>query len=384
MFRSIWAEDGWTLLCSRERGVGRCLLEPVNGYWPVFHRAYSEVVAPLPVSLWPVMLPISGAALTALLSVVLARATAPFDSLVLRGVIVFSPVMLPTLGLEFINVVGNVHWIVLMVSILHLLSVDFGAPTRRRDHVLLFLGGLSGPAGFATIVAVLGVTIARRVTVRRSGSVLVAAVTGFVIQATMIAVHRGDGRLGSSLDYRERAEAIANDVLGLVPGLNATREVPISFLSYSSAFTPVVLAVAIAFLGLLALVRARHERVRVGGAMLCTTLSISVFLALTIDPNPRYEYVVGLLGTTALLWMLSGASVPQRAGSVAACLLMILWLPAFGVGPFRSTGSDVGWRTQVEEARLACDAGAASVSLHFAPERFLEELVPCEALFNPN
>lgn len=370
------------LLCPRERGVGRCLLEPVNGYWPVFHRIFSEFVSALPLTWWPVILPISGAALTALLPVVLAHVTTHIRTTALRGVIVFSPVLLPALGLEFINVVGNAHWTVLLFAIFSVLDAELEGHAQPGRLAVLFFGGISGPVGFATIVAVLGVSIARRAEIRKAMSRLLAAGAGFGIQAAMILWHRGDDRVGSSLDVRARFEAVTNDVLGVIPGLHVTREVPISFLSYSSALSPIVLFGTFVGVGLLVLLRARQETTRLGAAMLCAALSMSIFLALTLDPNPRYEYAIGLIVTVGMLLVLVGVVAATSARNAIAGLMLLVWLPAFAAGPFRTTPSEVSWSTQLSEGRSACAGGSATVLLHFAPERFLETSVSCEVVLN--
>jgi hypothetical protein len=128
-------------LCVVSNGHGACLDDQVNGFWPFFHRLLAEAFALVPMSLWPWLLPISGALLTGGVAVVVFHVVSRLVGAFTGGVASAATVLLPFLGMEYINVVGNIHWLLLIIGMLTILSVGRDDDLNRFHAGVLFLVG---------------------------------------------------------------------------------------------------------------------------------------------------------------------------------------------------------------------------------------------------
>jgi hypothetical protein len=379
---SVWAEDGWIPLCVVANGHGACLDDQVNGYWPIFHRLVAEVFALMPLSVWPWLFPVIGAMLAGGVAVatfsVLARMADPFFA----GLAALATVLIPFMGMEYLNVVGNIHWALLLIGMLTILNIKPNDEARVAHLAVLFVAGLSNPAGFVLVgyLLVLGMSGLLR---RHAAVVLVgASLTGWLTQMVAIAFFAGTERVGTSFTFEEKLTAFANSTLGVVPGLRVFSNTPVSFLSVSTRLLPFVVAIGVfALVARLVSDRTKSEHVRRLAAFGLATQVLGAFLLLILDENPRYVYVVVALNT---VWIVGILGVKWNPGLFGRALVVVssaaLWLPGFAAGPYRTTPSDVPWQEQLDDAHGKCLLGAESVTLHFAPERSYETEVPCDAI----
>ena len=378
-FASVWAEDGWIPLCVATNGHGSCLSEQVNGYWPIFHRLLAEVFALVPLSAWPWLFPFFGAILAGGVAlttfVVFVKMVNPFFA----GLVALSTVLIPFLGMEYLNVVGNIHWAFLMIGMLTILSMEPTDRVRSSHVVLMFIAGLSNPAGFVLVGYVLLLGLFGLLHRRAAVALAWATLLGWLFQMTAIGFFDGTERVGTAFTFEEKLTAFANSTLGVVPGLRAFSNTPVSFLSVSTRLFPLVVAVSVfAVVVWLVADRTKSEHVRRLAAFGLATQVLGAFLLLILDENPRYVYVVVALNT---VWVVGMLGAKWNSGLLGKSLVVVvcaaLWLPGFAAGPYRTTPSDVPWQDQLDNAQSACLSGAESVTLHFAPERVYGTEVPC-------
>ena len=381
-FESVWAEDGWIPICAVANGHGACLDEQVNGYWPIFHRLLAEVFAVLPLSVWPWLFPVIGAVLAGVVALVTFSVLARMVNSFFAGLSALSMVLIPFMGMEYLNVVGNIHWAFLMIGMFTILSVKPSDNARVVHLVVLATAGLSNPSGFILVgyAMVLGVVglLRRQTTMKLAG----AAFVGWLAQMVAIGFFGGTERVGTSFTFEEKLTAFANSTLGVVPGLRVFSNTPVSFLSVSTRLLPIVVAVGVFAVGAWLVVdRSKSELVRRLAAFGLATQVLGAFLLLILDENPRYVYVVVALNT---VWIVGMLGAKWNPGFLGRALVVIscgaLWLPGFAAGPYRTTPSDMPWQEQLDEAKVACLSGSKSVTLYFAPERSYETEVSCDAI----
>ena len=378
-FDSVWAEDGWMPLCVVANGHGTCLDDQVNGFWPIFHRLLAEAFALVPMSLWPWLLPISGALLTGGVAVVVFQVVSRLVGVFTGGVASAATVLLPFLGMEYINVVGNIHWSLLIIGMLTILSVGRDDNLNRFHVGVLFLAGLANPASFVLVGYVMVLAVFRLMQHRTSLVLGSAALAGWIIQMGMISLFDGTERVGTSFTFEEKLVAFANSSLRVVPGLRAFSNTPVSFLSVSTRLFPILVVIGVfAIVGWLIVNTSGSEIRRRFAAFGLATQVLGAFVLLILDENPRYVYVVVALNTLWVVGLIGTRWQPGLVGRVmAVAVCALLWLPGFPAGPYRTTPSDVSWHEQLANATVTCAGGAESVTLHFAPERIYETEVSC-------
>jgi hypothetical protein len=376
---SVWAEDGWMPLCVVANGHGACLGDQVNGYWPVFHRVLAEAFALVPMSIWPWLFPVIGALLAGGVAlatfVVLVRMANPFFA----GLAALSTVLIPFMGMEYINVVGNIHWSLLIIAMLTILSIGRNDDSGWVHVVVLFSAGLANPASFVLIGYVLVLAVFGLLRRRTALVFARAASVGWIIQVGMIGLFGGADRVGTSFTFEEKLTAFANSSLGIIPGLRAFGNTPVSFLSVSTRLLPILVVVGMfAVVGWLILDASRSEITRRLAAFGLAVQVLGAFLLLILDESPRYVYVVVALNS---VWMIGMVGVSWNPGRISRVIVIgvcaALWLPGFAAGPYRTTPSEVSWQDQLNNAQSACLSGAESVTFHFAPERSYETEVSC-------
>jgi hypothetical protein len=377
---SVWAEDGWIPLCVVARGNGSCLAEQVNGYWPIVHRLLAEPLSMLPLTWWPMFFPVLAALITALLILLIFRTLQQVVGILAAIAGSVGIVLTPALGMEFINVVGNVHWILLMAAMVLLIS-----PIRKERFrvvlLLVFMAGIANPASFVLVVLVGLLSFVGGMESKEALKIGFSAMFGWLIQLLAILGFSGTDRVGTSFTIEEKMLNVVNSFLGVIPGLRIDSTQSVSFLATSTRLTPYVcFLVLLAFLVALIANRRNSLTMRKFASFGVTTQILSIFLLLILDPNPRYVFVVVALN---LVWVVGMVGVFARQPRIMYAFvvgLVLMSLPGFSAGPYRSTPSDVSWSDQLEKARRECAQGAERIELHFAPERSYPTMVECSRL----
>lgn len=377
---SVWAEDGWIPLCVVARGNGSCLFEQVNGYWPIIHRLLAEPLSILPLAWWPLVFPVLAALITALLILLIFRTLQQLMGIPTAIAGSVGIVLTPTLGMEFINVVGNVHWVLLMAAM-----VIFISPSRERRPgwalLLAFIAGIANPASFVLIVLAGLLRFVGEVKSKEALKIGFSAFFGWLFQVLAILRFSGTERVGTSFTLDEKILNVVNSLLGVIPGLRIDSTQSVSFLASSTRLTPYVcLVVLLVFLVALIANRRNSLTMRKLASFGLTTQALSIFLLLILDPNPRYVFVVVALN---LVWVVGMIGLLTRQSCIMyafVVVLVLMSLPGFSAGPYRSTPSDVSWSDQLQKARTECAQGAERIELHFAPERSYPTMVECSRL----
>ena len=382
MFRSIWAEDGWITLCVVDRGHASCLYQPVNGYWPIVHRVVAEPLALLPMSVWPVLFPILGAALMGVLCGVVYRCVEKLMGRFLGWLCGLGIVLVPVLGVEFLNVFGNVHWVLLMLAMVVVALREEITSIQRLVPVFLFVAALSNPAGFVIPAMIMLLWVGRMANLNALVRPLFSSTVGWLIQVVAIAQFDGVDRVGTSSSTAEKIDSWASTIFGVVPGLSVSREGTSSFLFVSSRFTPAL--VVLITLGLVAAIffgRGFKEVQRRFALLGIGSQVLTAFLVVILDENPRYTFVLVALN---LIWIVgligSTFSISPALKAVLVCLLLVAPLAGFKAGSYRTTPSEISWQDQLDSAKEQCDSGASTVEMFFAPGRTYVTEVSCNAL----
>ena len=382
LFESIWAEDGWIPLCVVRGGHGTCLGNSVNGYWPIVHRLVAEPLALLPMTIWPVLFPILGAALMGVLCYVVCRFVGRTTEPFLAWLCGLGVVLVPVLGVEFLNVFGNVHWILLMVAMVLVALRDEESPSSWSISAFLFLAALSNPAGFVIPGMIMLMWLGRKASFAELARPLSLSTIGWLIQFGAIARFGGVDRVGTSSSVAEKIDSWASTIVGVVPGMSVSREGTSSFLFVSSRFTPVL--VVLLTVGLVAVIffgRGVKEIPRRFALLGIGSQGLTAFLVVVLDENPRYTFVLVALN---LIWIVgligSMFSTTPVLKAALLCLLLIAPLAGFKAGSYRTTPSSVNWQEQMDNARERCAGGASTVELFFAPNRTYVTEVSCDAL----
>jgi len=329
---------------------------------------------------WPLLFPILAALLTGFLTLMVFRTLQQLVGVSTALASSIGITLTPTLGMEFINVVGNMHWILLMLAMVLLIS-----PVHEKRFglvlLLVFGAGIANPASFVLVVLVGLLRLVDVVDTKQALKIGSTALAGWFLQVLAILGFKGTDRVGTTFTLEEKMLNVVNSFLGVIPGLRIDSTQSVSFLATSTRLTPYVgFAALLAFLVTSITRRGSSSAVRTFASFGLTTQALSIFLLLILDPNPRYVFVVIALN---LIWVVGmiGASVRRtRVMYLFALALALLSLPGFAAGPYRSTPSDVSWSDQLENARTACAEGAETVEFHFAPERSYPTVVKCSRL----
>lgn len=379
---SVWAEDGWVPLCVVDSGHFACLDVPVNGYWPIIHRLVAEPLAFLPLASWPFLFPALGAlsisVFCGLVYQSVSRLTPHFFALLgSLGIL-----LVPVLGVEFLNVLGNVHWILLMSAMVLVALREANSLFQWPISTFLFVASLSNPAGFVIPAMIMLIWLARRTRFASVVRPLVFSTIGWLIQVAAIVRFGGVDRVGTSSTVAEKLESWASTIVGVIPGASVSREGTPTFLFVSSRFTPVL--VVLLSLGLVALVffgKGFKETQRRFALLGIGSQGLTAFLVVILDENPRYTFVLVALN---LIWIVgligSTLAVTPVLKAVLVCLLLVAPLAGFKAGSYRTTPSEIGWQDQLDSAKELCDNGASTVELFFAPSRTYVTELNCDRL----
>jgi hypothetical protein len=380
-YDSIWAEDGWVQLCVVAKGHGSCLDEQVNGYWPIVHRLIAELLSLLPLSWWPAASPLFAALLLGALVTVtfgVLRDLAGSGAAVLGSAAI---VLSPSLGMEFINVLGNVHWILLMAAMFMLIRPNRVGRVKWNILMLVFVASLSNPAGFVLILLVVVLRLVGLHATNDAWRLGGVALAGWITQAGAIVLFGGTQRVGTSFSFEEKLLSVVNSFLGIVPGLRIDTTQSVSFLAVSTRLTSFVSLLALVLFLLMRLLDAKSgSQLRALASLGFATQALALFLMLILDPNPRYLFVIIALNS---VWVAGMIGLTLRRNLTTAFVLgalILMALPGFAVGPYRSTPSEVSWREQIRRAQTDCSSGAIEVELFFAPERSYPTVVKCSRL----
>ena len=379
---AIWAEDGWIPVCVIQHGHGSCLSQSVNGYWPVIHRLAAEPLAMVPITVWPFLFPILGAALMGVLCGVVYRYVGEGTESFLGWLTALGVVLVPVLGVEFLNVFGNVHWILLMVAMVMIALREANSLSHWPISVFFLTAALSNPAGFVIPVMIMLMWLGRRSKFVSLVKPLVLSMIGWSIQVAAIARFGGVDRVGTSSSVAEKIDSWASTIVGVVPGMSVSREGVSSFLFVSSSFTPAL--VVLLTLGLIAVIyfgKGFKEVQRRFALLGIGSQGLTAFLVVILDENPRYTFVLVALN---LIWIVgligSSVSVTSVLRAVLVCLLLVAPLAGFRAGSYRTTPSSESWQEQLDKASELCSSGASTVELFFAPGRTYVTEVSCNAL----
>lgn len=144
---TLYAEDG-TIFLGEALGLSTtdAVSNPYMGYLHVVPRLTAELATSVPLNLAAAVFALTSAAVLAALALVVFRASAGhIRSVVVRGVLATSVVILPAAQEEAFNNVANLHWFLMFVSAWVLLW----NPRSRWERVIgagiLILSGLSDP-----------------------------------------------------------------------------------------------------------------------------------------------------------------------------------------------------------------------------------------------
>ena len=383
MFKSIWAEDGWMPLCVVARGHGSCLTDQVNGYWPILHRLFSEVIAFLPLNLWPFTFPVLaalmlGAICSFIFLIFRSVSSAPAGTVIGLGV-----VLIPSLGIEFINVVGNVHWLALMAAVIALVACRESQSLRWQSlSGLVFVASIANPAGLLLFVQIVIFHLTGLGQGRKWRVLACISLFGWMVQLTAILLFGGAGRAGTTSTVLEKVEAWANSLLGVVPGLRVSEVSEEAFSRPASWLTPI--AVLILVMGILAffIVSTRATRAqRQFAALGVSTQGLTAFLLFALEEDPRYEFVIIALNLVWMTGLVLSVSKVRITVPVLAAILLVLPLPALKAGSYRVVHSEQDWNDQLSHASELCRVGMKEIEIYFAPGKTYVTKVKCAEPF---
>ena len=377
MFKSIWAEDGWMPLCVVARGHGSCLFEPVNGYWPVLHRILAEGFALLPLVTWPFMFPLFAALMMGGMCAVVFLALRSNGQERMGLILGLGIPMIPSLGIEFINVVGNVHWILLIVAMLMMLMTTSNLTLLL---VLVVVASLTNPVSFVLMFMVGLLWFVDGMDSRQGLILFSASLISWAIQLVFVLRFDGTNRVEFASETTRVIEVWSNSLLGIVPGLRVSDQFGGGLNSGRTWLTS--LAVVLATVGVLAWVilsrrfSLLYKKIAVFGIV---SQVLTVFVLIGFRENPRYAFV---LLTLNAIWIMSLIEIKFGRSSlmVGVVGLLLLPLPALKAGSYRTTHSQIEWSEQIKILRTECESGRLQTTAHFAPGVTYKTLVPCKSV----
>ena len=383
MFQSIWAEDGWMPMCVVANGHGACLRDQVNGYWPIVHRGLSEIFALAPLAVWPYVFPVFAALLLGLTSAVVYLMFRQFNGRPLSVIVAIGVALTPSLRSEFINVVGNVHWVLFMTSMIVITGFQISQIPSISVSILIFVASLTNPVGFIITLTVTFLWLIYGEERHALLRPLLLSLLGWLFQLAAILAYRGTERIGTTSSLQEKMDSWANSLLGVIPGLRIPQLEADGFQSVlSQLVTGTFVAATLGLLGTIMLKTKSGSMQSRLSALGLATQALAGFLFLILEENPRYTFVLISLNTIWIVGLLSTVLRARIMTTIAVLVLVVAPLPAFKASSYRITHSSEEWFLQVEHAQAKCADGAVIVGFVFAPENTYLTQVPCESIID--
>ncbi len=363
----LWAEDGVFPLCIQKADFVSCVVDPFAGYLLVTPRLLAGIVSFFPLSDWAVVANVVAAVvagvITGLAYLILRRGGMGQVVSVLGGLI---PVMIPIVGYEAVQSLGNVYQWLLYVSVLAL--VFSSALNRWVVFALLLLTTLTMPTTVLLLPLVvvwwLRKSIGFSTLIAWSGALLGGGLAQFVVASN--ATKPRAVELAS-----DGVSTWANSVLPAfmtnIPGFGAVGSDPSAFPTIQQWSWGWLVVAALVVLGVLLLVRGGNSAAV--GALVLMGVVLSAFPAIFDGSGNRYFVVPVMLWSLAVLVSLNEVlfSSTWVAGALVAVVVLGLWLPQFPAGAFRSTPAPA-WGDEVARVFAACKADPALVErIMFTP-----------------
>ena len=377
MFKSIWAEDGWMPLCVVARGHGSCLFEPVNGYWPAAHRLLAEVFALLPMASWPVVFPVLAALMMGGMCATTFLAFRSIGQEKMGVVLAVGIPLIPALGIEFINVIGNIHWVLLIVTMLVMLMKNSNSTLLLT---LVVVTSLTNPVSFVLVPLIGSLWFVGAVEKKHALTLSLSSFISWVIQFGMIVGFDGTDRIGFASTASQVIEVWSNSLLGVVPGLRSSSENGEGLNFVSTWLTPItVVLLTVAALFWFMFSNDFSLQVKKTAAFGVASQILTAFILIGFEENPRYSFVLLTLNAIWITAMV-GLNFGQWSVVAAVAALVFLPLPAFKAGSYRTSHSQIEWSTQIRIARTECELGKSEAMFRFAPSITYESIVPCGSI----
>lgn len=390
---TMWAEDGrvflWDALFTPPWST---LMQPYDGYYHLLPRAGAEAVSltmePAGYALAIAALGCIAAGATAGLVYVFSRAVT--DNRLLRVAFAAVTVLVPTLPLEVLGNLANLHWFVLWLTPWMLLY----APRTWAGSV--GLGALAVVCALTEIQVAffLPLFVWRRREIRR-WPVRLGLLLGLAVQAFADSPR---APVTAPLPHAEDVVGgyLVNTVLSLWIGPVRTVTAAVVDLGWGVAVIALLPSLA-AFL----LVLRRGTPVQRVAAVTFPVASVLVWSAAIIINRAQFGYTRPARGSETMFAILRYSPVPSmfllaglllaltvlprtRTAQVAAafCALPLVYVAATGFVPGTTSRSDGPvWTSELDSARSACLADPALQFQEFdiAPPRWVAR-VPCDAL----
>ncbi len=356
----LWAEDGVFPLCIQKADFVSCVADPFAGYLLVTPRLLAGIVSFFPLSDWAAVAnavaAVAAGVITGLAYLILRRGGMGQVVSVLGGLI---PVMIPIVGYEAVQSLGNVYQWLLYVSVLAL--VFSSALNRWVVFALLLLTTLTMPTTVLLLPLVvvwwLRKSISFSTLIAWSGALLGGGLAQFVVASN--ATKPRAVELGP-----EGVSTWANSVLPAfmtnIPGFGADGSDPSAFPTIQQWSWGWLVVAALVVLGVLLLMRGGN--LAAVGALVLTGVVLSAFPAIFDGSGNRYFVVPVMLFTLAVLVSLNELlfSSTWWVGGIVVLVVLGLWLPQFSAGAFRSTPAPA-WSDEVARVFAACKADPALV-----------------------
>ena len=350
----LWAEDGVFPLCIHKAEFISCVVDPFAGYLLVAPRMLAGIVSFFPLSDWAVVANVVAAAvagvITGLAYLILRRGGMGQVVSVLGGLI---PVMIPIVGYEAVQSLGNVYQWLLYVSVL---AVAFSSALNRWVvFALLLLTTLTMPTTVLLLPLVvlwwLRKSISLSTLITWSGALLGGGLAQFLVASNATkprAVELAPD--GVSTWANSLLPAFMTNVPGFISdGSDPTRE--------QWPWAWLILA-ALVGLGVFLVVRGWPAgNSATMGALVLTGVVLSAFPTIFDGPGNRYFVVPVMLLTLAVLVSLNELlfSSTWWVGGIVVLVVLGLWLPQLPAGAFRSTPAPA-WSDEVARVSAACKA----------------------------
>ena len=354
----LWAEDGVFPLCIHKADFISCVVDPFAGYLLVAPRMLAGIVSFFPLSDWAVVANVVAAVvagvITGLAYLILRRGGMGQVVSVLGGLI---PVMIPIVGYEAVQSLGNVYQWLLYVSVL---AVVFSSALNRWVvFALLLLTTLTMPTTVLLLPLVvlwwLRKSISLSTLIAWSGALLGGGLAQFLVASNATkprAVELAPD--GVSTWANSLLPAFATNI----PGLGSTGSGPSAFPTIEQwSWTWLILG-AIVGLGVFLVVRGWPAgNSATVGALVLTGVVLSAFPTIFDGPGNRYFVVPVMLLTLAVLVSLNELlfSSTWWVGGIVVLVVLGLWLPQLPAGAFRSTPAPA-WSDEVARVSAACKA----------------------------
>lgn len=357
----LWAEDGLFPLCIQKADFVGCVVDPFAGYLLVTPRLLAGIVSFFPLSDWAVVAnavaAVVAGVITGLAYLILRRGGMGQLVSVLGGLI---PVMIPIVGYEAVQSLGNVYQWLLYLSVLTL--VFSSALNRWVVFALLLLTTLTMPTTVLLLPLVvlwwLRKSISFSTLIVWSGALLGGGLAQFVVASN--ATKPRAVELAS-----DGVSTWANSVLPAfmtnIPGYGSAGPSPSDWPRIEQwSWTWLILA-ALVVVGVFLVVHGWSAGNSAAvGALVLTGVVLSAFPTIFDGPGNRYFVVPVMLFTLAVLVSLNELlfSGPWWAGALVAVVVLGSWLPQLPAGGWRSTPAPA-WSDEVARLSSLCKPEAS-------------------------